>query len=50
LTTPITGALVRYKVPGIPFFFMAVFLFMSQNKLPKILSQSKLMKFAKELI
>jgi hypothetical protein len=50
LTTPITGALVRYKVPGIPFLFMAVFLFMSQNKLPKFLSQSKLMKFAKELI
>ncbi len=50
LTTPITGALVRYKVPGVPFLFMAVFLFMSQNKLPKFLSQSKLMKFAKELI
>ena len=50
LTTPITGALVRYKIPGIPFLFMAIFLFMSQNKLPKFLSQSKLAKFARELI
>ena len=50
LTTPITGALVRYKIPGIPFLLMAICIFISQNKLPKFLSQSKLAKFIRELI
>ena len=50
LTTPITGALVRYKIPAIPFLFMAVFLFMNHNKTPKIFMQNKLAKFAKDFI
>jgi NADH:ubiquinone oxidoreductase subunit 3 (subunit A) len=45
LTTPITGAIVRYKIPAIPFLFMAVFMFMDHNKLPKALIQNKLSRW-----
>ena len=45
LTTPITGAIVRYKIPAIPFLFMAVFMFMDLNKLPKALIENKLSRW-----
>ena len=50
LTTPITGALVRYKIPAIPFLFMAIFLFMNENKIPRFVSQNKAIKFIKSFI
>ena len=45
LTTPITGAIVRYKIPAIPFLFMAVFMFMDHSKLPKTLLENKLARW-----
>ena len=45
LTTPITGAIVRYKIPAIPFLFMAIFMFMDHNKLPKALIENKLSRW-----
>jgi hypothetical protein len=36
LTTPITGALIRYKTPALPFLMMAVFLLLDKNKLQKL--------------
>ena len=41
LTTPITGAIVRYKIPAIPFLFIAVFMFMNSKKLPIIFTENK---------
>ena len=41
LTTPITGAIVRYKIPAIPFLFMAVLMFMDCKKLPKTIAENK---------
>ena len=34
LTTPITGAIVRYKIPAIPFLMMAVFMLIDFDKIP----------------
>jgi len=45
LTTPITGAIVRYKIPAMPFLFMAVFMFMNPNQLPKICTENKLSRW-----
>ena len=41
LTTPITGAIVRYKIPAIPFLFIAIFMFMNPKKLPNIFTENK---------
>lgn len=35
-TTPIIGALVRYKTPALPFFMMIVFSCLNKNKLEKL--------------
>ena len=41
LTTPIIGAIVRYKIPAIPFLMISVLLFFDGQKLPKLISQNK---------
>ena len=42
LTTPITGAIVRYKIPAIPFLMMAVFMLIDFDKIPIRFTQNKL--------
>ena len=41
LTTPITGAIVRYKIPAIPFLMMAVFMLIDFDKIPIRFTQNK---------
>ena len=45
LTTPITGAIVRYKIPAIPFLIMAVFMLMDFDKIPIRVTQNKLSRW-----
>ena len=45
LTTPITGAIVRYKIPAIPFLMMAVFMLMDFDKIPNRFTQNKLSRW-----
>ena len=45
LTTPITGAIVRYKIPAIPFLMMAVFMLMDFDKIPIRVTQNKLSRW-----
>lgn len=42
LTTPIIGAIVRYKIPAIPFLMIAALMFFDSQKLPKSITQNKL--------
>ena len=41
LTTPITGALVRYKIPALPFLWMALLILINTQKFPKGLKNHK---------
>jgi len=41
LTTPIIGAIVRYKIPAIPFLDFVALLFLDDSKLPKKLRSNK---------
>ena len=41
LTTPITGALVRYKIPALPFLWMALLILIDTQKFPKGLKNHK---------
>jgi hypothetical protein len=43
LTTPIIGAIVRYKIPAIPFLTIAALMFFDGQKLPKSISQNRLL-------
>ena len=42
LTTPITGALVRYKIPVTPFLWFSILLILNTHKFPKGLRKNKL--------
>jgi hypothetical protein len=42
LTTPITGALVRYKIPSAPFLWFSVLMILNTRKFPKGLRKNKL--------
>lgn len=42
LTTPITGALVRYKIPSAPFLWFTFLLILNTRKFPKGLRKNKL--------
>jgi hypothetical protein len=44
LTTPVLGAIVRYKVPALPFLFITAFLIMDKSKL---MNKFKFLKFLK---
>lgn len=39
LTTPVIGALVRYKVPGLPFLFIIIFYFLDTSRIVTKLKQ-----------
>ncbi len=41
LTTPIIGAIVRYKIPAIPFLIFVALLFLDDSKLPQKLRSNK---------
>ena len=41
LVTPIAGALVRYKIPAIPFLLIAGLLMLNTDRLPKLLRSSE---------
>jgi hypothetical protein len=41
LTTPIIGAIVRYKIPAIPFLIFVALLFLDESKLPQKLRSNK---------
>ena len=43
LTTPIIGAIVRYKIPAIPFLMIAALMFFDGRKLPKYITQNRLL-------
>ncbi len=43
LTTPIIGAIVRYKIPAIPFLMIAALMFFDSQKLPDSISNNKLL-------
>lgn len=43
LTTPIIGAIVRYKIPAIPFLMIAALMFFDSQKLPHSITQNKLL-------
>jgi hypothetical protein len=43
LTTPMIGAIVRYKIPAIPFLMIAALMFFDSQKLPKSISQNKML-------
>lgn len=43
LTTPIIGAIVRYKIPAIPFLMIAALMFFDSQKLPLSITQNKLL-------
>ena len=42
LTTPIIGAIVRYKIPAIPFLVIVALLFFDASKLPQTIRQNKI--------
>lgn len=42
LTTPVLGALVRYKAPALPFLMMSLFLLIDEQKLQKTLNRIQL--------
>ena len=42
LTTPITGALVRYKIPAAPFLWFGILMILNTHKFPKGLRKNKL--------
>ena len=42
LTTPITGALVRYKIPAVPFIWFSFLMILNTHKFPKGLRKNKL--------
>ena len=39
LVTPVSGALVRYKIPGIPLILFCIYLLMDWNKVRRILKK-----------
>lgn len=41
LTTPAVGAIVRYKMPALPFLYAGLFMLIDENKLKKILTFKK---------
>jgi hypothetical protein len=43
LTTPIIGAIVRYKIPAIPFLMIAALMFFDSQKLPNSISQNNML-------
>jgi hypothetical protein len=43
LTTPILGAIVRYKIPAIPFLMFAALMFFDGQKLPRFIAQNRLL-------
>jgi hypothetical protein len=43
LTTPIIGAIVRYKIPAIPFLTIAALMFFDGQKLPRFIAQNRLL-------
>ena len=45
LTTPITGALVRYKIPAAPFLGITILMFLDTRKIPKYFTHNKLFKW-----
>lgn len=45
LTTPITGALVRYKIPVTPFLWFSILLTLNTHKFPKGLRKNKLYRW-----
>ena len=45
LTTPITGALVRYKIPAAPFIWITVLMFLDTRQFPKYFTRNKLYKW-----
>jgi hypothetical protein len=50
LTTPIIGAIVRYKIPAIPFLMISALIFFDSQKLPKSISQNKLLVWINSLL
>ena len=40
LTTPIIGAIVRYKIPALPFLTFGLFLCVRKSQIPQIISQN----------
>ncbi|RKX19990.1 MAG: hypothetical protein DRP35_06755, partial [Candidatus Zixiibacteriota bacterium] len=44
LTTPVIGALVRYKVPALPFLFILIFYFLDSPKIIKKITKLFLKK------
>ena len=50
LTTPIIGAIVRYKIPAIPFVMIAAFMFFDSQKLPRSISQNKFFLWINSLL
>lgn len=45
LTTPILGAIVRYKIPAIPFLVIASLIFLDPRKLPAVITNNKILKW-----
>lgn len=45
LTTPITGALVRYKIPAAPFIWITVLMLLDTRQFPNFLTRNKLYKW-----
>jgi hypothetical protein len=41
LTTPVTGAMVRYKIPALPFLCTGILMLLNQQKLPTIIQNNK---------
>ncbi|MFN3918028.1 MAG: hypothetical protein ACK4K0_09830 [Flavobacteriales bacterium] len=47
LTTPVIGAMVRYKIPALPFFCMGILMLFNHEKLPSFLQKNKLITWIK---
>lgn len=45
LTTPILGAIVRYKIPAIPFLIISSLIFLDPKKLPSFVISNKILKW-----
>jgi hypothetical protein len=45
ISTPIIGALVRYKIPGLPFLFMIFLLIIDTKKIPPLIKNQKIFKW-----
>ncbi|MFM7667839.1 MAG: hypothetical protein ACKO7D_06585 [Bacteroidota bacterium] len=41
VSTPIIGAIVRYKIPGLPFLFVGILLYFNEKKLPNIVKKNR---------